>query len=140
MSLIRIATANLLETASSLTDTGTPTAGYPITRLVDRNVSREYRITEDVARETIANGGIATLQTNALIVAAGHNVGGLAYTLAKSAAGSSYTTVKSGDLGAGTGILVEEFTAVAEAYWALYQQPRDAWSSELEIRPFGEKW
>jgi NAD(P)-dependent dehydrogenase (short-subunit alcohol dehydrogenase family) len=30
--------------------------------------------------------------------------------------------------------------AVANAYWALYQQPRDAWSSELEIRPFGEKW
>jgi NAD(P)-dependent dehydrogenase (short-subunit alcohol dehydrogenase family) len=30
--------------------------------------------------------------------------------------------------------------AVAEAYWALYQQPRDAWSSELEIRPYGEKW
>jgi NAD(P)-dependent dehydrogenase (short-subunit alcohol dehydrogenase family) len=30
--------------------------------------------------------------------------------------------------------------AVAESYWALYQQPRDAWTSELEIRPFGEKW
>jgi len=30
--------------------------------------------------------------------------------------------------------------AVAEAYWSLYQQPRDAWSSEMEIRPFGEKW
>ena len=30
--------------------------------------------------------------------------------------------------------------AIAEAYWALYQQPRDAWSSEMEIRPFGEKW
>jgi len=30
--------------------------------------------------------------------------------------------------------------AVAEAYWSLYQQPRDAWSSELEIRPFAEKW
>jgi NAD(P)-dependent dehydrogenase (short-subunit alcohol dehydrogenase family) len=30
--------------------------------------------------------------------------------------------------------------AVAASYWALYQQPRDAWSSELEIRPFGEKW
>ncbi len=30
--------------------------------------------------------------------------------------------------------------AVANAYWALYQQPRDAWSSEMEIRPFGEKW
>ena len=30
--------------------------------------------------------------------------------------------------------------AVADAYWALHQQPRDAWSSEMEIRPFGEKW
>jgi NAD(P)-dependent dehydrogenase (short-subunit alcohol dehydrogenase family) len=30
--------------------------------------------------------------------------------------------------------------AIAEAYWTLYQQPRDAWSSEMEIRPFGEKW
>jgi NAD(P)-dependent dehydrogenase (short-subunit alcohol dehydrogenase family) len=30
--------------------------------------------------------------------------------------------------------------AVAEAYWQLYQQPRDAWTFELEIRPFGERW
>jgi hypothetical protein len=30
--------------------------------------------------------------------------------------------------------------AVAEAYWGLYQQPRDAWTFEQEIRPFGEKW
>ena len=30
--------------------------------------------------------------------------------------------------------------AVAETYWQIYQQPRDAWTFELEIRPFGEKW
>jgi NADP-dependent 3-hydroxy acid dehydrogenase YdfG len=30
--------------------------------------------------------------------------------------------------------------AVAETYWQLYQQPRDAWTFETEIRPFGEKW
>ena len=30
--------------------------------------------------------------------------------------------------------------AVAEAYWQLHQQPRDAWTFELEIRPFAEKW
>src|SRR5437763_17014535 len=30
--------------------------------------------------------------------------------------------------------------AVANAYWQLYQQPRDAWSFEHEIRPFGERW
>ena len=30
--------------------------------------------------------------------------------------------------------------SVAEAYWALYQQPRSAWTFEQEIRPFGEPW
>ncbi|HKE13015.1 MAG TPA: short-chain dehydrogenase, partial [Myxococcota bacterium] len=30
--------------------------------------------------------------------------------------------------------------SVAEAYWQLHQQPRDAWTFEHEIRPFGEKW
>lgn len=30
--------------------------------------------------------------------------------------------------------------SVAESYWLLYQQPRTAWTFELEIRPFGEKW
>jgi NAD(P)-dependent dehydrogenase (short-subunit alcohol dehydrogenase family) len=30
--------------------------------------------------------------------------------------------------------------AVADAYWQLYQQPRDAWTFEQEIRPFGETW
>jgi hypothetical protein len=30
--------------------------------------------------------------------------------------------------------------AVAEAYWALHQQPMDAWTFEQEIRPYGERW
>ncbi len=30
--------------------------------------------------------------------------------------------------------------SVANAYWQLYEQPRDAWTFEQEIRPFGEKW
>ena len=30
--------------------------------------------------------------------------------------------------------------AVAEAYWQLFQQPKDAWTFEQEIRPFGERW
>jgi NAD(P)-dependent dehydrogenase (short-subunit alcohol dehydrogenase family) len=30
--------------------------------------------------------------------------------------------------------------SVAEAYWQLYRQPRDAWTFELDIRPAGEKW
>ena len=31
-------------------------------------------------------------------------------------------------------------SSVADAYWALHTQPRDAWTFELEIRPFGERW
>jgi hypothetical protein len=30
--------------------------------------------------------------------------------------------------------------AVADAYWQLYQQPKSAWTFEMEIRPFKERW
>jgi NAD(P)-dependent dehydrogenase (short-subunit alcohol dehydrogenase family) len=29
---------------------------------------------------------------------------------------------------------------VAEAYWLAYQQPRSAWSNEVELRPYTEVW
>jgi hypothetical protein len=30
--------------------------------------------------------------------------------------------------------------SVAAAYWRLYEQPRSAWTFEMEIRPFKETW
>lgn len=30
--------------------------------------------------------------------------------------------------------------SIAEAYWQLHLQPRDAWTHELDVRPFGERW
>ncbi len=30
--------------------------------------------------------------------------------------------------------------SIAETYWQLYQQPRDAWTFEMDIRPSGERW
>jgi NAD(P)-dependent dehydrogenase (short-subunit alcohol dehydrogenase family) len=30
--------------------------------------------------------------------------------------------------------------SIAEAYWYLHQQPRDAWTHEMDLRPFGERW
>lgn len=30
--------------------------------------------------------------------------------------------------------------SVAEAYWLLHHQTRDAWSFEMDLRPFGERW
>jgi hypothetical protein len=29
---------------------------------------------------------------------------------------------------------------IAEAYWWLHQQPRDAWTFELDLRPSVERW
>ncbi len=30
--------------------------------------------------------------------------------------------------------------SIAEAYWQLYRQPRDAWTFELDVRPYLETW
>ncbi len=30
--------------------------------------------------------------------------------------------------------------SIAETYWQLHAQPRDAWTHELDLRPFGETW
>src|SRR3954463_5822301 len=30
--------------------------------------------------------------------------------------------------------------SIAETYWQLHQQPRDAWTHEMDLRPYGEKF
>ena len=30
--------------------------------------------------------------------------------------------------------------SIAENYWMLHKQPRDAWTQELDLRPWSEKW
>jgi NAD(P)-dependent dehydrogenase (short-subunit alcohol dehydrogenase family) len=31
-------------------------------------------------------------------------------------------------------------SSIAETYWQLHNQPRDAWTFELDLRPYGETW
>jgi NAD(P)-dependent dehydrogenase (short-subunit alcohol dehydrogenase family) len=31
-------------------------------------------------------------------------------------------------------------SSIAETYWLLHRQPRDAWTHELDLRPYGECW
>lgn len=33
-----------------------------------------------------------------------------------------------------------EPTSIAETYWHLHQQPRDAWTFEMDLRPYAETW
>jgi hypothetical protein len=30
--------------------------------------------------------------------------------------------------------------SIANAYWYLHSQARDAWTFELDVRPYGETW
>ena len=30
--------------------------------------------------------------------------------------------------------------AIAESYWQLHRQPRSAWTHELDLRPYRERW
>jgi hypothetical protein len=31
-------------------------------------------------------------------------------------------------------------SSIADAYWALHHQSRDAWTFEMDLRPYGETW
>lgn len=31
-------------------------------------------------------------------------------------------------------------SSIAETYWQLHLQPRDAWTHELDLRPYRERW
>ena len=30
--------------------------------------------------------------------------------------------------------------SIAETYWQLHRQPRDAWTHEIDLRPYAERW
>ena len=36
--------------------------------------------------------------------------------------------------------LLMDPASIADAYWALHQQSRDAWTFEMDLRPYGETW
>lgn len=59
--------------------------------------------------------------------------GGIDTDFIKQMRGDRYEDLKAGD-----GILNPE--AIAENYWLLHKQPRSAWTHELDLRPWVEKW
>jgi hypothetical protein len=46
---------------------------------------------------------------------------------------------RSGSAPAADGALVEP-DSIAECYWFIHQQPGDAWTFELDLRPAIERW
>ena len=42
--------------------------------------------------------------------------------------------------GGGTEHTLMNPASIAETYWQLHQQPRDAWTHKLDLRPYRETW
>jgi NAD(P)-dependent dehydrogenase (short-subunit alcohol dehydrogenase family) len=65
----------------------------------------------------------------------GHIVidGGIDTDFIKQMRGDQYAELKAKD-----GILNPD--AIAENYWLIHQQPRSAWTHEIDVRPWMEKW
>jgi NAD(P)-dependent dehydrogenase (short-subunit alcohol dehydrogenase family) len=59
--------------------------------------------------------------------------GGIDTDFIKQMRGDQYADLKAKD-----GILNPD--AIAENYWLLHQQPRSAWTHEIDVRPWMEKW
>jgi NAD(P)-dependent dehydrogenase (short-subunit alcohol dehydrogenase family) len=65
----------------------------------------------------------------------------VAHTIIDGAIDTEFTRQKFPDrhaLKAQDGILAPDH--IAEAYWMLHRQPRDAWTHELDLRPWSEKF
>ena len=79
----------------------------------------------------------------ALVVGAGDYIG--APTAKRFAAGVDTAWVRerirerTGSDGVPAGRLMGP-KSVADTYWQLHQQSRDAWTFEPDVRPFGEPW
>jgi hypothetical protein len=103
---------NLLEEG---TVTGPALAGYPLTRLFDRDRGQQWRATA-AAPVTIALDAGAPVTASAFAIAH-HNLGGSTIGVLTSADGSSYVAAGSGapDVGA---VDVIAFTEATSRYWA----------------------
>ena len=42
--------------------------------------------------------------------------------------------------GSGDARTLMDPASIGETYWRLHQQPRDAWTHELDVRPSSETW
>jgi NAD(P)-dependent dehydrogenase (short-subunit alcohol dehydrogenase family) len=77
----------------------------------------------------------------AAFAAAKHGLRAVAHTIIDGAIDTSWIAENFPDryaMKAQDGILNPEH--IADAYWALHAQPRDAWTHELDLRPWMEAW
>ncbi len=107
---------HIIRTAGSanLTSSVAAAAGFPITRLLDDQAKRLFKFSTSAANHTVTiDQTAAPLLCDAIIIPAGHNLGGEVIEVRSSADPASWpgTLRKSFTAAAGTGIILNEFSA-----------------------------
>ena len=115
--MIQTAYTNILETATSVAlAAGTADASYPLTRIYDRDPGRTFRTTAAVTTQIVVNQGASPLPVDRLIIAATHNLAGMALSLEYSTNGTSWSVAVTNWTGA-AGLITKSFNALTKQYW-----------------------
>jgi hypothetical protein len=116
MSLCQHAFINLLEWGTVSLQAGTADDSYPLTRLYDRNIGREFRTTAAVTTAIqIDQGSSGSGSIDRLLVPSGHNLNGMTLDVRYSDNGSawSYASQWTG----AAGLINQSWVTAVHRYW-----------------------
>jgi hypothetical protein len=118
MANVGLAYKNILETSTVYLQTGSAQAAYPLWRLYDRDIGRIFAA---AAASTLVvqvdQGASGNIAVDSLFIPAGHNLSGLALSLAYSADNSAYTNAVTAWTQADALDIIKTWTAITRRYW-----------------------
>ena len=115
--LVKTAHINLLEEAIVSLSAGTADPSYPLGRLYDRNVGRDFRATAAATIEVKVDQGAAGAQAiDRLIIPPGHNLEGMTLDIKHSSDDAVYTPATAQWQGA-EGLIEKSWAPVVKRFW-----------------------
>lgn len=115
---IKQAYINILESASVSLSTGSASTSYPLYRIYDRDIGKNFRAGSTAKIEIAINQGTAGTVTDRLLIPTGHNLIGMTISLQNSTDGATYATVYSCTQ-ADTALINATFATDIKQYWKL---------------------
>jgi hypothetical protein len=113
---MKTADLNLLESSTVTLTAGTAHADYPLYRLHDRHIGRDFMSTAAETTEVKIDQGAELFWASQLIIPAGHNLDGMTLDIMHSDDDALYTPAVSQWTGA-AGVIEKSWTAVGARYW-----------------------
>jgi hypothetical protein len=115
---MKTADLNFLESSDVTLSAGTAHADYPLYRLYDRHIGRDFMTTAAETTEVkIDQGGAAPFSADTLIIPAGHNLDGMTLDIKHSDDDAVYTPAVPQWVQSGSGVIDRSWTSVSKRYW-----------------------